>query len=250
MKIIDKLLINQFKKYPNEMFSAKNKLNAIVPIASIVFAASFGILITLYIAPNSIGKVIFSASKILILFLPILWVRYIDKKTVQISKPKPQELWWGVISGLLIFIIIVGAYQLFGHNWIDNSLAQEKATTVGITKPYIYFAGVVYWSFGNSLIEEYIWRWFIYLKLEKLMPKVTAIFVCALLFTLHHIIALTAYTPDIRIVIIGSFGVFSGGFIWSLFYLKFRSLWGAYVSHILADLAIAFVGWQILFSNM
>ena len=232
------------------MLSAKKKLSLFLPVLAIVGAASFGILMTLYIAPNTIGKIVFSASKVLMLFLPILWVVYIDKKKVKISKPKSQELWWGVISGLLIFVVIVGAYQLFGNSWIDNSLAQEKATALGITKPYIYFAGVVYWSFCNSLIEEYIWRWFIYLKLEKLMPKVTAIFVCALLFTLHHIIALTAYTPDLRIVIIGSLGVFSGGFIWSLFYLKFRSLWGAYVSHILADLAIAFVGWQILFSNI
>ena len=30
-------------------------------------------------------------------------------------------------------------------------------------------------------------------------------------------------------------------------YLTYRSIWSCYVSHILADLAIAIVGWQLLF---
>ena len=74
------------------MLSAKKKLSLFLPILAIVGAASFGILMTLYIAPNTIGKIVFSASKVLMLFLPILWVVYIDKKKVKIFVKKGYQI--------------------------------------------------------------------------------------------------------------------------------------------------------------
>lgn len=222
--------------------------NILLPLLILGLAPSIGIVLALYLAPGIIGNTIFSLSKIILLILPFLWFTYIDHGKTKISLPKPQELLIGITSGLLIFFIIVSVYKIFGNNWIDSNSFRLKAKEVGITTPTIYLLGVFYWSFINSLIEEYIWRWFVYIKCEQLTSKWIAVYLSAVLFTLHHIIALTAYTPDIRAVILGSLGVFMGGVIWSLLYLKFRSLWSCYLSHILADLAIALIGWQILFT--
>jgi membrane protease YdiL (CAAX protease family) len=68
----------------------------------------------------------------------------------------------------------------------------------------------------------------------------------ALLFTLHHIIALAAYF-DWRITLIGSAGVFTGSVIWSILYLRYRSLWPAYISHIGADVAVFLIGAWLIF---
>jgi hypothetical protein len=60
-------------------------------------------------------------------------------------------------------------------------------------------------------------------------------------------IALIFYTQNWLIVILGSLGVFMAGVIWSICFRK-AGFWSAYLSHILADLAIAIVGWHLLFS--
>jgi hypothetical protein len=47
---------------------------------------------------------------------------------------------------------------------------RAKAQQVGISSPIIYLVGAMYWTFINSLFEEYIWRWFVYSKCEVLIP--------------------------------------------------------------------------------
>lgn len=108
----------------------------------------------------------------------------------------------------------------------------------------------MYFTFINALIEEYIWRWFVYKKCEVLVSGTKAVLLAAMLFTLHHIIALAAYTADWGVVILGSVGVFIAGAVWSWCYLTYRTLWSSYISHILADLAIAIVGWHLLFGSL
>ena len=71
--------------------------------------------------------------------------------------------------------------------------------------------------------------------------------VSALLFTLHHIVALRAQAGW-DVTLLASLGVFLGGCAWSWLYLRYRSIWPGYVSHVLADVAVFAVGWVILFT--
>ncbi|MHC4769736.1 MAG: CPBP family intramembrane glutamic endopeptidase, partial [Planctomycetota bacterium] len=106
--------------------------------------------------------------------------------------------------------------------------------------------GAVYWCTINSMLEEYVWRWFVSTRCEVLMPRRLAVMAAGLLFTLHHIIALDVYF-DWRIVVLGSMGVFIGGTTWSWLYLRYRNIWAAYVSHVFADVIIFAIGWKLLF---
>ena len=146
-----------------------------------------------------------------------------------------------------MFGIILGAYWFFGQHWVDATDIRAKAQQVGISSPIIYLVGAMYWTFINSLFEEYIWRWFVYSKCEVLIPGKRAVLLCGLLFTLHHIINLVAYTENWLVVVLASLGVFLAGAIWSWCYLMYRSIWSSYFSHVLADLAIAIVCWHLLF---
>ena len=145
-----------------------------------------------------------------------------------------------------MFGIIAGAYWFVGQHQIDPVDVRSKAQ-VGLINPIAYLISAFYFTFINSLIEEYIWRWFVYRKCEVLVSGIKAVYLAALCFTLHHIIALAAYTGNWLIVALGSLGVFVAGAIWSWCYLTYRSLWGCYISHLLADLAIALIGWHLLF---
>ncbi len=228
------------------MLETQSRQNAFFAIFLLVFASSFAVTIALFLAPGIIGQIAFLLCKIALLALPISWFFWIDGDRLKISPPRWNEVFVGIGLGLLMFAAICGAYWLFGDG-IDPGVARERAQQAGITNPTRYWIGAAYFCFVNALVEEYIWRWFVYRKCEILLPGIRAVWLSALLFTLHHILALSAYTAW-PIVILGSLGVFLAGAIWSWCYLTYRSIVSGYISHILADLAIAIVGWQILFS--
>ncbi|MEQ9372665.1 MAG: CPBP family intramembrane glutamic endopeptidase [Coleofasciculus chthonoplastes F3-SA18-01] len=229
------------------MLTTYPRKKALLALLLLVSAASFGVTMALYIAPGSLGQRIFSLCKVWLLALPLVWFIWVDHGKFRLCLPKKHELLVGTILGLLMFAIILSAYWLLGQQWIDGMDVRTKAKQAGITSPKIYLGGALYFTFINALIEEYIWRWFVYKKCEVLVSGTKAVLLAAMLFTLHHIIALAAYTADWGVVLLGSVGVFIAGAVWSWCYLTYRTLWSSYISHILADLAIAIVGWHLLF---
>ncbi|HBB32462.1 MAG TPA: CPBP family intramembrane metalloprotease [Cyanobacteria bacterium UBA8803] len=223
-----------------------SKRNAVLALVLLVSAANIGIAARLYI-PGVVGQLLFVLTRVWILTLPLIWLFWVDQKRLALSLPSRRESLAGTILGLLMFGIILGVYWIVGQHWIDPVDVRAKAQQVGIASPAIYLVGAFYFTFINSLVEEYIWRWFVYRKCEILLPGIRAIGLAALCFTLHHIIALAAYTGNWLVVVLGSLGVFIAGAVWSWCYLTYRSLWSCYISHLLADVAIALIGWHLLF---
>ncbi|WP_088892158.1 CPBP family intramembrane glutamic endopeptidase [Leptolyngbya ohadii] len=229
------------------MLKNSPRLSAALALCLLVPAASMGTAAGLYV-PGTIGQLIFAATKVWLLAFPLIWFLQVDRGKVALSFPLWRDLLGGIALGLLMFGVIVGAYSLVGQQWIDPAIVQAKAQQVGLTEPKLYLLGAFYFTFINSLAEEYIWRWFVYQRCEVLVPGKRAIALAALCFTLHHMIALLAYTGSVGAVALGSLGVFLAGAIWSWCYLTYRSLWACYVSHLLADLAIGLIGWKLLFA--
>jgi membrane protease YdiL (CAAX protease family) len=104
------------------------------------------------------------------------------------------------------------------------------------------------WITLNSLMEEYVWRWFVFRKFEVLLGGKLAVPATALAFTAHHVIVLAAQF-DWPIALLGSCGVFIGGTVWSWLYLRYRSIWPGYVSHAIADAAIFIIGYTLIFNQ-
>jgi len=219
---------------------------AIAALLLLVIAANAGIAARSYLQGVG-GQVIFVATRVWILVLPLFWLWRVEKRRVVFTWPSRSEVLAGVLLGLVMGTAIGGGYALLGRAWMDAAVVRTQAAQVGLLNPVVYFAFAVYFTFGNAFIEEYVWRWFAYRKCEVLVPGLQAIALAALLFTLHHIIALAGFTADGRVVLLGSMGVFIAGTVWSGCYLAYRSLWVCYISHLLADLAIALVGWHLLF---
>jgi hypothetical protein len=229
------------------MIETRSRTNALTALLLLVSAACLGRVMALYV-PGLIGRIAFSLCQVGLLVLPLAWFFGVDRAKLSTSLPKRREVLTGTVLGLLMFGIILGAYWLFGQHWIDVRDVRAKAQQVGISSPTIFLIGALYWTLINSLFEEYIWRWFGMSKCEVLIPAKGAVLLSGLLFTLHHIINLVAYTPNWLVVVLASLGVFLAGAIWSWCYLIYHSIWPSYFSHILADFAIAIVSWQLLFS--
>ncbi len=229
------------------MLDMGDRKKALLALTLLVPAASIGIIAGLYIAPGGWGQTLSVLCQVWLLVFPIAWSVFVDRKKLRLSLPKRQELLAGSIWGIFMLAVILGIYSLFGQHWIDPVVAKEKSYQLGITSPTIYLIVEAYFVLVNSLIEEFTWRWFVCKKCQILIPGTKAIFLSSLFFTLHHIFVIAAYS-NWQAVLLGSLAVFAAGIIWSQSYLTYRSLWSSYLSHAIADFALASIGWQILFN--
>jgi membrane protease YdiL (CAAX protease family) len=102
----------------------------------------------------------------------------------------------------------------------------------------------VYITFGNSFIEEYFFRGFIFLKLHESGCRKTAYVFSSLLFSLYHIMMFRDWftLPIFLLSVAGLAGV---GFLFDYMNIKYKSIYNSWISHILADSAIMFIGFKM-----
>ncbi len=134
------------------------------------------------------------------------------------------------IIGQTIFTIIKIWIVLIPLLWVTRiekkvlrlPIVSRKQIASGIILGLIMFAAIAlsYFLIGRSFIE---------------------------LSDILNIIALAFYTQNWLITLLGALGVLLAGMIWSFSYRNF-GFWTCYISHILADIAIAIIGWHLLFA--
>ena len=155
----------------------------------LVPAPSLGVVFGMYLfADSALGRALFALSKVWLFTLPVLWLRFVEKKRFSLSPPRNGGFGAGIISGLIISAAIVGLYVLSGDKFIDKAFFTEKLTLVGLGSLPTYLGGMAYWVMVNSVLEEYVWRWFCVKQCEKIWRKPVAITASALFFTLHFTI--------------------------------------------------------------
>lgn len=226
------------------------RLSALIALALLVPAPSIGVYLAMTLESTRgepLGMAAFAASKFWILVLPLVWMILVDRQRPSLSPPHKGGLIVGALLGSLIAVCIAGAYTIL-QDLIDVAAMREAAVRNGIGTHGRFLALAVYWILLNSLLEEYVWRWFVFRKAEALVGGKLAVLLSALFFSAHHFFALYAQT-DMRIALLGTLGVFIGGSVWSWCYLRYRSIWPGYLSHVIADVAVFSVGWWALFGE-
>lgn len=217
-------------------------------LALIVPAPTLALVAALYLWPDTaFGQIVYAALKIWLIALPVGWVLLVDQHRPRLPRLRSRGLREGLATGGLIFFVIVAAYWLFGH-WIDARSMAEQIDAIGLGLPSAYLLAALYWCTVNSILEEYVWRWFVFTNCEALLSRRLAAVAAGILFTVHHVVALAFYF-DWRVTLIGAAGVFIGGTTWTWLYLRWRNIYAAYVSHVCADLAVFGVGWHIVFGG-
>lgn len=230
------------------MFSAmSSKHKAILALLLLVPAPSIGAFLGMVVFPNSLtGAVCFGASKLWLFGLPVIWLRFVERGPFRLSRPRLGGFTVGILSGLLVTGFIVAMYRMLGDTLIDKQFLTEKLTAIGLGTPGRYLGGALYWILVNSVLEEYVWRWFCVSQCEQIMSKRLAVVASALFFTLHHVVATSVYFSPVTVSLC-ALGVFIGGAIWSMMYIRYRSVWPGYVSHAIVDLCIFGIGASIVF---
>jgi membrane protease YdiL (CAAX protease family) len=196
-----------------------------------------------------VGKLVFVTSKLWLVALPVAWRLWADCEPLSWSPARKGGFGIGAALGLAISIVIIVAYAIAQKlGAIDASLVAERAAKTGLNTLSIYLIGALYWITLNSVLEEYVWRWFVFRKCEVLFGGKAGVIVAALGFTAHHVVALAAQF-NWPITIIASLGVFIGGATWNWLYLHYRSIWPGYLSHAIVDVAIFILGYRLIFGG-
>jgi len=229
--------------------SVSVKTKAILSLVLLVPLPSIGILAAMVFFPDTaLGKGIFAISKVGLLALPVLWYLVADKGRLSLSPPRKGGFGVGVISGVLISAVILAVYLLLGNYFLDKNLLIDKMQAIGLATVPAYVVGAVYWIGLNSILEEYVWRWFVVKQAKSLFTSTVSVVFSAMCFTLHHVIAMKVYMPWTA-TILCSTGIFIGGAVWSWIFVKYQSIWPCYVSHAIVDVCVFGIGAVIIFGS-
>jgi len=226
--------------------TAASRRRALVALALLAPVPSIGIWAAMVAAPGPVGKAVFFAAKLWLLIFPAAWYLLVEKGKPSWSPPRRGGMAAGVVSGLILAAaIVIGAY-LVGVQHMDLAPLHAAVREMNLATPAAYLAGAAAWTLVNSLVEEYVYRWFFLRQCEVLLPPPVAIIASAAIFTTHHVIALNQYLEP-GFTALASAGVFIGGVVWASLYHRYRSIWPGWISHVLADMAVFGLGWWLLF---
>ena len=146
--------------------------------------------------------------------------------------------------GLLMAVVILGGYYGLLRERIEPVAILSKVSSLDILDYYWVMA--LFISLAHSLLEEYYWRGFILSQLARWIPGTLALsLIAGFIFGIHHIFAMLSLFGW-HIVAFCVLGTMAGGFVWSRMRLKGYSIWDCYISHVFADLAIMWVGYDLL----
>ena len=192
------------------------------------------------------SQIFFIFTKLWIILIPIYWIYRIEDNRISLGEINSRGMFESIVSGLLIFVTVGLMFLIFGET-IDVELMKREVGATGLLNRSIFFLGVFYWITINSLVEEFVFRQFIGDRiLESTGRESVTILLSAAIFTLHHTVLLSYYFEPWQNVI-SSLGIFIAGAIWSLLWLRFRSLYVCWISHAIADVAVFGIAYVILF---
>ena len=225
-----------------------SKRKALIAIAIVGFVPTSSIIFTLAMNDNEfISQSYFILCKLWIFLVPTYWFLVIEGNSVSWSEPNREGLLAASISGIIMSSIIVAMWLIFSGTIDTDSMIGEMETT-GLTDFRIYVAGMFYWIFLNSMLEEYVFRWFITTKgIDLFGSELGGIALSACMFTLHHTIALHLFGFLWWQTAIASFGLLSAAAIWSWLYLRYKSIWVCWLSHAICDIAVFGIGYLVIF---
>ncbi|MEM7246570.1 MAG: CPBP family intramembrane glutamic endopeptidase [Acidobacteriota bacterium] len=206
---------------------------------------SFGTLAGLHWWPGPLGQALYLASKIWLLAFPLFWLLKVERSHLGFRRPSRAGWLAGLAQGLLLIIVMLAGFALFGSQLVDPATVQAQASENRLNEPLIFLGFFLYICLVNSLIEEIVWRGFVGQQWLTLVGRAWAPPLSALCFTIHHTVALSLQMGWVATAL-GSLGVFVGGMLWSWLYQRYDSLWPGWVSHVGADIAVAVMAWQLI----
>ncbi len=189
----------------------------------------------------------YPAFKLLMVALPITvwWLSGLSLTEVyRVCGCRRTRMLAGLALGLLMAGAIVGAYYGLLRSRIDPTGILSKVRSLELLDYYWVMA--LFISLAHSLFEEYYWRGFVLSQLGGRISGIWPLSVTAgVVFGIHHTFALLSLF-DWPIVALCVLGTMAAGLVWSRMRLLGYSIWDCYISHVFADLAVMWIGYDLI----
>ena len=225
----------------------EERKRALIALLLVGLAPTVSIFISFGTDGGIISQIAYVLSKLWLVVVPLIWYLKIDKGQLSLSKPKQGGYAVAVGLGSGMSALILLTWFMLGDK-IDGSLLRDAVEPVGLLDVRLYIGGVIYWTVLNSLLEEYVFRWFLVVKSEALVGTGTpAILLSAFIFVIHHTFALLFFGFPWWANLLASVSLFIGGAIFSWLYIRYRSVWMPYIAHAICDIAVFSIGAMIIF---
>jgi membrane protease YdiL (CAAX protease family) len=176
----------------------------------------------------------------------VVWLLYVDGGKLSWSPTSKRGIAAGFLMAIPFVVVIFGTYSLAKGTLVDP-VAKQIVIDLGIGSPtkFLIFASAM--SLVNSLMEEYVWRWFVFSKFKVLFGARPAIVLSAFFFTVHHVVIVWS-VGTLWLLFLSVIGLFVGGLIWGFLYNKYNSVWPGWICHVAADTAVLWIIWWIILS--
>lgn len=138
--------------------------------------------------------------------------------------------------GALIYTIIIGGYALTANVFDYASLVRSLSTDQKVDNNS--FLGVaLYISFGNSFLEEFLFRYVSFLQLSQYASRKTAYLFSSAAFAVYHIAMLAASFP-LPLLLLVLLGLTAGGLIFDYVDETGGTIYNSWIIHMFADFAV------------
>jgi membrane protease YdiL (CAAX protease family) len=193
---------------------------------------------------------VYAVFKVVQFSFPLLWIVGVERSRPHLfRRPGTKGLWFGLFSGLGLVASLIAVWRpLLAVPALAGvpAAVAGKLTAFSISTPGEYFVLALFYSVLHSLLEEYYWRWFLFGRLRRRLPVGWAMVLSSLAFTAHHVLVigqfLGGYGPATWLA---SLTITAAGMIWAWSYHRSNSLFGAWISHALADAGLLWMGYEI-----
>lgn len=212
-----------------------------IPILVLIACLVMG-LVDAVLQPGYVAK---SAIKILLfLLLPVLysfWSK--DYSLFKVLKGDKKGIFFALTLGVSIYVVILGGYFALRNVFDFSALTSSLNATTGVNKSNFLWVAL-YISFVNSLLEEFFFRGFAFLKLKTILSKRFAYVFSSLTFALYHIAMMIGWF-GIPVILIALAGLFVGGMIFNRFDDRKNSIYLSWLIHMFANFSINTIGFVL-----
>ncbi|MDY2630390.1 CPBP family intramembrane glutamic endopeptidase [Clostridium sp.] len=220
------------------MVKNKKTIILIVLIGCLIMGFIDAVIRPDYLVKSFIKIILFS-------IMPIIYSRYYKELNLSsLFKVKSKrEIIIALLAGLAVFLFILGAYLIIGRFFDFSNVTSSLSENIGVDKENFILVAI-YISFVNSLLEEFFFRGFAFLKLKEVSTRKFAYIFSALAFALYHVAMMIGWF-DISLFILTIGGLFIGGLIFNYFNEKYKNIYVSWLIHMFANFAINYIGFML-----
>jgi CAAX protease family protein len=201
---------------------------------------------------NATLKVAFGLGKVVQFAFPVVYVWLRERAWFTAGRLSRQALALGLAFGLLVG---AGACAMY-FPWLKHTAVfadvparlHRWLSQFELATPIRYLGMATFISIPHSFLEEYYWRWFVFGRLERCLPTAAANVFSSLAFMSHHVFVLAFYLEGYfwSAAVPFSLCVAGGGMVWAWLYHHCRSIYPSWFSHLLVDLVLMAIGYDLM----